>query len=150
MKNQRSLRNALVEPQEQLRYAAYFFAVIAGIMSISVVVAFWLMASTLQTVSQLYEIPADQLIALAKGPTAAAFFVGALGIASTIGALLVGVNLSHRIFGPIVPIRHLITSLKAGDYSARGALRKNDEFQVVMTELNELAESLQTRHGRNS
>jgi HAMP domain-containing protein len=57
-----------------------------------------------------------------------------------LGAWLI---LSHRIFGPSVPIRRMIRELNEGNYSTRISLRKYDEFKELAADLNQLAETLE-------
>ena len=52
---------------------------------------------------------------------------------------------SHRIFGPVVPIRRTIQKLTSGDYSTRINLRLSDEFKNIADDLNHLAEALEKR-----
>lgn len=54
---------------------------------------------------------------------------------------------SHRIFGPSVPIRRHIAKLIEGDYTTRITLRQKDEFKDVAEDLNRLAERLQKSNG---
>jgi signal transduction histidine kinase len=52
---------------------------------------------------------------------------------------------SHRIFGPMVPIRRHVESLKKGDFTSRVNLRSYDEFKDLAADLNALAEVLQEK-----
>jgi len=65
-----------------------------------------------------------------------------LAVSFAVGGLALGVMLSHRIFGPIVPIRAHVLRLIEGDYSSRIHLRTHDQFKDVATDLNTLAERL--------
>jgi signal transduction histidine kinase len=74
------------------------------------------------------------------------FFSGFLLI--TVFAL--GLILSHRVFGPMVPIMRVLEALKNGDYSARANLRSKDEFNDVMEAVNDLAAQLESKYGNSS
>lgn len=52
---------------------------------------------------------------------------------------------SHRIFGPVVPIRRTIQKLTDGDYKARIHLRLSDEFKNIADDINKLADSLEKK-----
>ena len=56
--------------------------------------------------------------------------------------LLLWVVYSHRVFGPMIPLRRHVQKLKEGDYSSRVILRGKDEFKELAADLNELAELL--------
>lgn len=60
---------------------------------------------------------------------------------------LIGLALSHRLFGPSVQINRLIDRLKTGEYGAQAKLRKGDPFQEVMDNVNSLSTELAKRHG---
>jgi HAMP domain-containing protein len=50
---------------------------------------------------------------------------------------------THRLIGPILPIRRHIRALQEGRYGQRVKLRKHDGLQDVADELNRLAETLE-------
>jgi signal transduction histidine kinase len=56
------------------------------------------------------------------------------------------VLITHRIFGPRVPILRMIENLKAGQYGEKKNLRKTDEMKDVMDALNSLSETLKERY----
>lgn len=53
---------------------------------------------------------------------------------------------THRIYGPMVPLKKHIESLKAGNYESRVKLRKHDELLEFEDMLNELAAVLEEKH----
>jgi signal transduction histidine kinase len=55
------------------------------------------------------------------------------------------VRISHRFYGPMVPIRRHLVALRAGDYSKRLILRKDDEFRELEQLLNDLAADLERK-----
>ena len=55
--------------------------------------------------------------------------------------------LTHRYYGPLVSIDRFLRELKKGNYQARISLRKRDELQSLVRELNSLAESLEQKKG---
>lgn len=62
------------------------------------------------------------------------------------GSFLVASLMVHRIYGPTVPMIKLIQDLQQGRYGSSRHLRKDDELQDVMEELNQLSQSLKERH----
>jgi signal transduction histidine kinase len=57
--------------------------------------------------------------------------------------LAVAIVQSHRLVGPVVALRRQVEALKNGDYTARVALRRNDAFNELADDLNELATLLE-------
>ena len=54
-------------------------------------------------------------------------------------------KVTHRYYGPLVAINRFIEHLKAGDYNQRIVIRKNDELQDLVKNLNLLAENLEKK-----
>jgi signal transduction histidine kinase len=69
-------------------------------------------------------------------------------IASVGIVLLAGISLvtwlmySHRIFGPVVPIRRQLLNLREGNYGGKVTLRRYDEFKEIAEDLNQLSSKL--------
>jgi signal transduction histidine kinase len=70
---------------------------------------------------------------------------GISGVFAVLG-LFIGLMLSHRIYGPMIPIRNHVSKLINGDYSSRIHLRPSDEFKELASDLNALAERLNQKH----
>ena len=62
-------------------------------------------------------------------------------------AFVLGLILSHRIYGPLVNFEKALRKFKEGDFSARVHLRKNDDGKLkeVAELLNSLAADLETK-----
>lgn len=76
--------------------------------------------------------------------------------ASAIGVILTSgicfffiVVMTHRFFGPLVPIIAHIERLKQGQFDSRVNLRPKDELHELSLSLNELAEELEKKYARN-
>ena len=141
--NLRSFENILVKPRAQLRYAFVLFG--AGLLMMVMIVSYLLLSfnKTIETLHATYQIDAvviDRLQMSLYSTLVMVIIFGAVIAAVTIS---IGIALSHRIFGPVVPIQRHIQSLIEGRYESRLNLRKNDEFQELMSSLNTLAESLE-------
>lgn len=61
------------------------------------------------------------------------------------GTVFYMIVLGQRVAGPVIAICNYIEELKAGNYSAKRSLRKNDELVPIMQGLRELAENLQKK-----
>lgn len=58
------------------------------------------------------------------------------------------VFLTHRFYGPLVPIHRHIEELKKGNFTSRLKVRKKDELQELCDQLNDLSEELQKNYVR--
>jgi HAMP domain-containing protein len=80
--------------------------------------------------------------------------LGVLGVglvfvtASAVISLLFGLMVSHRFYGPIVPLSRHLRELREGKLSARVKLRPGDELVELMDAQNALAESLERKFGK--
>lgn len=102
--------------------------------SLTALIASWLALMGLITVLHRPEIDTELVLPLWGSITFA--------ILSAIVSLVFGGLVSHRIYGPLVSIKRQLARMEAGDFSARGTLRKGDELIEVMESLNRIAERL--------
>ena len=70
--------------------------------------------------------------------------IGVLGayILCTVG---VSMLFTHRLVGPTVAFRKHLIAIESGDFCHRTVLRKNDAFQEVAVQLNDLSAMLETK-----
>jgi nitrogen fixation/metabolism regulation signal transduction histidine kinase len=68
-----------------------------------------------------------------------------LAVFFAVSGIAAGIALSHRIYGPMVPILAHVKRLVSGNYKSRANLRENDEFSELVSELNALAEKLERK-----
>lgn len=128
-KNRRNIRNLLIHPDAQLRYGTFF-------MGISILVH----AVTVLVVTQVYSLIKSQMD-YGNG-LSYSFLVGLVLFiyAALYGfSFMLGLLVSHRLYGPLVAINRAMNKIKDGDYSPRIVLRKNDDEK-----LKELAETINT------
>ncbi len=142
----RSIANILVEPKAQLHYAFFVFG--AGMFMMMVIVIYLLLSfnKTIESLHALYQIDGAVIDHLQLSLYSTLTMVVIFGFILAAVTISIGVALSHRIFGPIVPLKRHVESLIDGKYHSRVQLRKKDEFQDLAFELNRLAANLE--HGR--
>jgi len=146
MPNRRKLRNILLAPRLQFRYAFKFFVFSA------------ITTGALQMVSYFVVVGVVQRVLTAAGPqsetlapvidlavrtellrsTWMLLFVG-------LGALAFTTKILHRFVGPTVPIKRHLDRLAEGEYGAECRTRANDELQDIVASVNALSDRLQAR-----
>lgn len=143
----RSIRAYLVEPFKQIRFGLH----VALVSVAFVAVLGWLIARAFyqqyQQVVDLFQV-ADSS-ALVENDV---YYRNGGAIALTLvmfvaTMLVVVVRRTHRMYGPIVSILRFVNELKRGNYAVRIHVREKDDFQTLVEQLNELAETLHKRHG---
>jgi len=146
-KVERTPRGLLVRPRQQFRYA--FVLVAGGVIAQSVVIGVmaYFINSTVHNVIEAHQMSAEVGKTITDAISLSMTLLMVVAVAFAMIAVLIGVKLSHRIYGPLVPFTRHITQLKNGHYSARMNLRRTDDMVELKDALNSLAEALHARHG---
>ena len=138
-RNQRQVKNLLINPRVQLRLYAPFLVMIA---LFTVVVDVVIMYSS----SQLHRTVVHAAPELAPQISTVFFKVVILSGAGLIVVGVVGFFLAlsqtHRVVGPMVPISRQLRKLRDGIYEGEIKLRKNDEFKDIAADINALTQRL--------
>jgi HAMP domain-containing protein len=141
-RNKRSAKKLFIAPSRQLKLT---FAM----LSIGILVTALLLAYLVTKVSQTVDLlepshPSAALIVTdSLSPVLNLLIAGQALL--WIFCLLVGVLVSHKIYGPLVPMLRHVRNLQEGSYSSRVKLREGDELEDLAGALNELAEKLEGR-----
>lgn len=149
-RNQRSMKNILLRPEFQLKYSFYFVGMTLVMMG-SVFLLFLLsLEDMISTLAVVYRIEPDVIGAIQQSLKTATFTTITVAVLFGIISVSLGIILTHRLVGPMVPIRRLIRQLNSGEYGVQGRLRTKDDYQEVMNELNQLSKTLAERHPNQS
>jgi signal transduction histidine kinase len=150
MKDNRSLRSTLQQPKQQLKVSIFLSAFVSVMFCAFVLINLNVLQQTvLDLASEAHISPGavDNINRSFTIMTIVTLFFGAAAV--SIGFLL-GLTLTTRLFGPVVSIRRLVANFTEGNYSARGELRKTDDFQDVVQDLNTLGATLEQRYGQKT
>lgn len=147
MANRRKLKNILLQPRLQLRYAFKFFVFSAFTIGAIQVVSYFLVTNVVQRVLNEAGGQSEMLapvvdLAIRTELLRSAWMLPLVCIA----ALMFTSKMLHRFIGPAVPIKRHIDRLAAGEYGIECRTRSNDEMQEVVASLNALSQSLEARH----
>ena len=131
----RKLKNLLIFPESQVRYGLVFLT-LATFVHIAMTIIVLKIYSAWGTSEGEFPVNVPVWILLAG------LFV--LYFAIQAFAFLLGLFMSHKVFGPLVPIRRLVEDLKNGNPGQPVHLRKTDEpiLLDLAHDLNELAQKL--------
>lgn len=144
--HRRTFLGMIVRPQKQMRFALMFTG--GAMLSLTALVALMAIVfnHTLKTLTDAQQIQLEVGFLL-RDTMMYPFFLFLLG-AFILGVftIFMGIRLSNRIYGPLVPLQRHIGNLKQGMYSSRVILRRNDELTELRDSLNELAAVLEARH----
>lgn len=142
--SRRKLSNLIVDRGALLRTSLPFLT-LACVSVFTVLLMRWKVLSALEAtqLTGVENLPAMNTLHELQSTVT---MIGVFGLALiALTSLAHWLLLSHRIFGPTIPIRRHVQKLAEGDYSTRLKLRGGDEFQELVSDLNHLAETLESR-----
>lgn len=135
----------LIKPKMQLRLTLWMVLVFALMSSCLA----WLTISALTDNPNAALMTGDWLRQYEAQIRAALFSLVGLVLTSTLAMFFIGIFITQKIAGPLVPIERLVDDLIQGNYDREDVhLRQGDELQELATSLNRLKNSL--RGGRPS
>lgn len=144
-KNRRKVSNFTIDPMAQLRFAKPFgILILVSFATINLI--FWKVLNV--RVAAEAAASTDAIVILNNMMSQLVLWASAGMAVIGLLTLILWIIYSHRIFGPLVPIRRQVQNLIKGDYDFQIKLRKNDELKELAEELNALAVSLKAKHGR--
>ena len=131
--SRRKLKNLLIFPESQVRYGLVFLS-LATFTHVALTVIVLKLYSEWQTSEGDVSAP---IWVLLVGLFVLYFMLQAF-------AFVLGLLMSHKVFGPLVPIRKLVEDMKSGKPVTPVVLRKNDEpvMKELADDLNELAQKM--------
>jgi len=143
--HRRRFKNLLQRPRAQVRYILYFLASGTLLMILAFTFVLYLLSDLVGSMAMVTGLGDGVRESIQRAMISAWIVFSIVLLIFSLLSVLTGLIITHRIFGPIVPIMRQIDSIKRGDYTARGKLRDEDELQDVMQSLNELAEVLEKK-----
>lgn len=143
----RKKTSTFIQSGTQFKIAVGSFALAFVVITAYLGVFLWNVDRLILNLSLSYSIDPEAIAATRDSLAETAWVT--MGLSTLLFSILLMVSLwkSHQIFGPKTPILRLIEQLKEGKYQARGQLRAGDEYQEVMSALNELAQTLESKSG---
>jgi hypothetical protein len=149
MLKRRKMRNLVLNYKVQMTHWLYFFSLSMGVMSAVVIWGLWTFVQFLSSPAFVVQSNMDlELHSTMVGLANEILKVTAgLFLAYTFLSFFLSLIMTHRIFGPLVPIKRFINELKSGNYDAQLILRKHDQMTDVAQELRDLAKVLKQRVG---
>lgn len=138
----------LVRPQKQLKFALMFTG--GALLSLTALVALTaiIFNHTLKTLSDTQQIQTDVGFLLRDTMMFPFFLMVSGAFAIGLFCIFLGIKISNRIYGPLVPLLRHIDNLKQGVYTSRVVLRRHDELSELRDALNDLASTLEARKSK--
>jgi len=139
-KNLRSIRGFLVRPKQQLRGTL----IIVGICIFFQLLMLIAFRSALDSVITQFAQSNPEMAAQMSASTVSVFRLMVMYVFFlAFVTLLIGIVITHRTYGPLVPLMRHVENLTQRKFDARVHLRDTDELQELADALNLLAETLE-------
>lgn len=146
--NRRKLKNLVQKPTLQYTQALYYFAfLVVGAVLTQVFVVGSMQRMMVDVMLASGVDPLQLQLALSEQLRTHTMRVVLLFPVLGLGAMYFALRLTHRFLGPQVPMQRHIRALIDANYRSSCNLRKGDELQELAASLNELATTLEQRHG---
>jgi hypothetical protein len=149
-RNQRDLRNYLLEPSVQIRPGIY--AIVLGTLFVVGCLGV-LYAGYVRVLPQLLDLTEEKdavQAAIAGSFRQTSLYLLLLSVLFMVCTVAVSVVYTHRLVGPTYAFRRHLRSLRLGHYEVRTILRKDDAFADVAQDLNDLAAHLEQTRGASA
>ena len=146
MRNHRRASTVLKQPRQQLKSSILLWSAFSALFCTFVVFNINVLQSKVLDLAAEAHMNASTVAEINHSFVLVVVVTVLFECLSVVAGIVLGLAMINRIFGPIVPIRRLIKSFAQGDYKARAILRKHDEFQDLMKDLNDLGATLEQRH----
>ncbi len=145
--HQRSMKNLLLRPDFQLKYSFYFVGITLVVMGAVFMLFLLSLKDMIKTLAAVYTIETSVVEAINESIGTATYTTIVVALLFGLISISLGVILTHRLIGPMIPIRRLIEQLADGAYGTQGRLRSKDDYQEIMNDLNRLSKVLADKHG---
>lgn len=143
----RSIKAYLVEPFKQIRFGLHVVVVCLAYVCLLGYLYTRASQEQYQQVIELFKVADSESLFQNDIFIKNAIIIGA-ALASLVATMMwVVIRRTHKMYGPMVSIMRFVGELKRGNYAVRIHVREKDDFQSLVTSLNDLAETLHTRHG---
>lgn len=144
--DRRTFRGLLVKPREQAKYAFLFMGGGMLLLTLFIGVVMFSLNQTLSSIELAYGLEPDVSSAIQSSVTATLSIALMISAVLSVFSLMLGIQMSHRLYGPLIPIQRHIGELKKGNFSSRILLRKGDELMELQDSLNGLAADFESKY----
>lgn len=146
-KEHRKLRNLVVRPEQQLKMATWIAIGFITILLTLFIANLYLVIDKIHTLGIVYQLDPEMISAATSSIIESHFILGALIVVLALLIFVFSIQMTHKIFGPVVAIQTLIDELKEGKYGSQRTLRRGDHLVEIMENLNQLSKKLESKDG---
>ena len=148
----RNWRSTVIEPFKQLRMGIYVIGISVVFVLITsglFILAFYQSYENVMEIFEVadmksqFEVVVNQVFAKNAWRVAGAFVV----YLAVLGWVVF--KMTHKVYGPLVSIERFVSQIERGEYYRRARIRDKDDLQRLVRKLNNMADKLEKRHGKD-
>lgn len=146
----RNLKSTLIEPFKQIKFGIYIIGLsIAFVVATAVMFlfAFYQQYQHLMGIFNITDMKTQMELVTNDIFYANVIRIGLLFLLYIVVMFSYVFRMTHRYYGPLVSIERFVDEISAGQYSKRVKIRQGDELQRLCDKLNDMATSIERRHG---
>lgn len=146
----RNFRTILIEPFKQIKLGLYVISLaltFVGLTSVLFVNAFHEQYQQVMGIFRVVDPKVKWELLTNDIFVTNLVRIGILFLTFILALFVVIFRTTHKYYGPLVSIDRFVHSIRDGDYTRRIVIRRGDELQNLVNNLNEMAASLERRYG---
>ena len=146
-RNQRRIRNFLLQPLLQVKLGLYTLGLAATFSLAILLILYFSLLDFAEIVMALTDTESEIIELFKEYSATSQLWVLVLVLGFMICNVFVTIVYTHKLVGPTVAFRTQIRKLIQGEFDGEVYLRKNDAFQELASDINELSRILKENNG---
>lgn len=146
----RTFSSMVIEPFKQMKFGIYIIAISVAFTAAAGALFMFAFNEQYQQVMSIFsvvdpnlqwELVANDVFEKNAWRLAALLF-GFIAV-----LMIVVFKMTHKYYGPLVSVERFVDEITKGEYYSRVSIRTSDELQDLAAKLNNMAQSLENKHG---
>jgi hypothetical protein len=143
----RSLSAYLVEPFKQIRFGLHVVSLCMVFVTLLAYLYTMAFREQYEQVVDFFKVAESEDLVNNDVFMKNGYIIGATLILFVLSMMFLVVRRTHKMYGPMISIMRFVSELSRGNYGVRIHIRQKDDFQNLVTKLNELASILHSKYG---
>ncbi|MFK7823558.1 MAG: hypothetical protein AB8G05_05345 [Oligoflexales bacterium] len=146
-KDQRRLRNYLLQPLLQVKLGLYSIILALCFSSVIILIVYLNMKDFADIVVVLTEHESEIRELFFEYAAISQWWISFFVLGFLLSNIIISVTYTHKLVGPTIAFKNQLERLRSGDFSQKVSIRKGDAFMEIANELNLLTEILEENDG---
>ena len=146
-KDQRRLRNYLLQPLLQIKLGLYSILLALCFSSVIISSVYINMKDFADIIVALTEHESEIRELFFEYANLSQWWIGFFVFGFLLSNIIISVTYTHKLVGPTIAFRNQLERLRSGDFSQKVSIRKGDAFIEIANEINLLTDTLANNDG---